>query len=226
MRRWYPLCLMCVFACKESPPPASSTTTAGDSTRRNTTTFSRDSGGSMRLNLGYGITINERTSLQREWIAAHDSLAPVDLLGTPGIVTAYRSSGSYSYGGYEARSSYGLQVRDSVVAVEVRFVAFDVWGNPLRTFTATHVEDLPPGQSHQFDDKWSLSSYDTDVSELYGSIAYVARVRRKNGRTWEANDAPLLEEARRFSVRFTAEDLLPPNERRGRDSTTDVSTRR
>ena len=180
----------------------------------------------MRLSLGYGVMLNEHTSLQREWIAAHDSTAPVDLVGTPGIATAYRSGGSYSYGGYEARTSYSLRVRDSVVAVEIRFVGFDVWGNPLRTFTATHVEDLQPGLSRPFNDSWSLTSYDTDVSELYGTIAYVARARRRNGSTWEANSAPILEEARQFSIRFTAEDLLPANERRGHDSTSSATRRR
>ncbi len=207
------ICLLALFACRSPSPETRAVVTGGPTPRANTTAFSHASGGSMRLNMGYGIALNERTSIQREWIAAHDSTAPVDLVGTPGLATAYGD-------GYQARASYQLQVRDSVVAVEIRFVAFDVWGDPIRTFRAAEIEDLGRGLSREYKGTWSLSSYGADPSELYATIAYVSRVRRANGAIWEANEAPILAEARRFDARFTPEDLLPPGGRRTQDSST------
>ena len=181
-------------------------------------TFTRGPGGSIQTTLGYGIKVNSASSLQREWITAHDSLLPVDLSGTIGVVTAYKTGSSYSYGDYEYRANVPVRTRDSLSAVEIRFVLFDIWGDFVKTLSMTEVEDVPANTTKTYSPAWRLYS-ENEASEHYASIAYVARVRTKAGRVFEANYTPIVAEARKLSERFTPEDL-DPRRRPARDSST------
>lgn len=172
----------------------------------------------MQTTLGFGIRVNPASNLQREWITAHDSLLPVNLVGTVGVVTAYKSGGSYSTGNYEYRASVPIQTRDSISAVEIRFVLFDLWGDFVKTLSMTEVEDIPANATKTFAPTWNLYS-ENEASEHYASIAYVARARTKAGRVFEANYKPIVTEARRLSDRFSPEDL-DPRHRLLRDTST------
>lgn len=167
-------------------------------------TSTRDSGGSMQTKLGMGIVLNKESSLRREWITFHDSAFPADLVGTVGVQTTYvpdRVRGSYAY-----QSKYTLKTRESISAVQVNFLVFDVWGNHLKSLRATEILDLEAGATKEFTPRWNIYS-ENEASEYYASIAYIARVRTKTGRVVEMNSAPILEEAKKFSTKFTAEDL-------------------
>ena len=79
-----------------------------------TTTFSRASGGSATTKLEYGISVNPRSSLEREWITAHDTTMPASLDSTVGIRTVYKSGQSYSSGEYQYVSSFRIKAREPV----------------------------------------------------------------------------------------------------------------
>jgi len=162
----------------------------------------------MRTPLIAGIALNDKTTLQREWITVRDTVLPIDFVGTPGIATTYKPGGEYSSGTYEYGTKFRLTVKDSITAFEVRFVVFDVWGDPVRTLSETEIEDVPVGSSHDFEPQWNLYS-ENEASEYYASIAFVARVRTKNGKVYVANMDPILTEAAKFSRKFTAADLEP-----------------
>jgi hypothetical protein len=137
-----------------------------------TATISRASGGSVRIDLGYGITVNKNSTLEREWITVHHRNFPASFAGTAGVKTVYkpdRVRGEYNY-----------------------------------------VADLQPG-SHSLNGSWRILS-ENEASEFYASIAYVAVVRTKTGRIVTADTAPVIEEARKFSSKFSAQDLEPKRE--------------
>lgn len=201
------LLLAAVLACR-STEPLGNAITRSNSDRPNTTTFTRSSGGSMTTTLGYGIKVNPASSLEREWITAHDSLAPVDLRGTVGVVTTYKAGGDYSTGEYEYQATIPLAFKEDVVAFEIRFVLFDLWGQFTKTLSYTEVEHEAAGSTKSFSASWSVYS-ENEVSEHYASLAYVARVRTKAGRVFEANYSPVVDEARTISARFQPEWLDP-----------------
>jgi hypothetical protein len=153
----------------------------------------------MVTNLGFGIRVNPRSGLEREWITVHDSLLPLDLEDNVGVRTVYE--GEYRY-----LSTYTVKARDSITAFEVRFVVFDIWGDPVRTLTTTEVQDIPAGATRADTGRWSVYS-DNEVSEYYASNGFVARVRTKSGKVYAANMDPILAEATKFSGKFTAADL-------------------
>lgn len=85
-------------------------------------------GGSIQTKLSANIVLNKESGLRREWVVVHDDTIPVDLVGSPGVTTIYESGGRYSSGGYRYRAAYTVRVAEPVVAIEVRFITFDVWG--------------------------------------------------------------------------------------------------
>lgn len=167
----------------------------------------RESGGSIQTPLGYNIVLNKESSLMREWITVHDQTLPASLAGTVGIKTAYESgrvSGEYRY-----KTSFTIEAKEPLAALEVRFLLFDLWGNHIKTLSLTEVADIPSKKEHT--GEWRAFS-ENEVSEFYASIAYLARVRTQSGRVMEANPTAVIEEARKFSKKFSAEALEPKTE--------------
>ena len=171
-----------------------------------TVAITRDDGGSITTHLGYGVAVAKGSSLHREWIAVHDSSFPVDLSGTPGVKTIFEAE---KYGGeYRYRADFEIATKKAVQAVEVRFLTFDVWGNHVQSLAYEEVVDIPAGENRRLKGEWRIFS-ENDVEKHYASIAYIARARLADGQVREAKEAPILEEARRFSAKFTAADLEP-----------------
>jgi hypothetical protein len=167
-------------------------------------TISRESGGSIQTPLGYGITVNKESTLTREWVTFHDPALPADVAGTVGIKTVYeseRGSGDYKYS-----TRLNIEAREPVAAIEVRFLLFDIWGNHIKTLSLTQVADI--SDKKELTAEWRAFS-ENEVSEYYASIAFIARVRTQSGRVVEANTSLILEEARKFSRKFSVESLEP-----------------
>lgn len=163
-------------------------------------TTTKADGGSVAID---GWFINENSTLRREWVAVHDDRLPVDIVGTPGITTR-RSAGR---GAYEYRAEYTISVTEPVVAVEVKFILFDVWGIRTKTLSATDVEDFGEGK-HNLSGTWRAWPHN-EVSEHYASIGYVAAVRTKAGAIFTADTAAVVDVAREHMEDFT-DDLLEP----------------
>lgn len=166
------------------------------------TTVSTSSGGSIQTNLGYNIKLNENSSLQRGWGALHDDQMAAELSGTPGVTTTYVSG---TRGGYRYESNYSILVREPIVAIEVRFITFDVWGDRTRALSATDIRDFSPG-TYRLDATWNLFS-ENEASEYYASIGYVAMVRTADGQIHVADTEAVTETARNYMSDFTS-DLL------------------
>lgn len=185
------------------------------SSRKGTGPVTRASGGSITTVLGYGFAVAKESSLQREFIAVHDSVMPALLEGTPGVTTVYER-GQYS-GDYRYRAKFTLATRQAIQAYQVVFLTFDVWGEHVRVLTFEEVADIAANSKKEVTAEWSLYS-ENDVERHYASIAYVARVRLADGRVIEAPTDLVVREARKFSEKFTAAELEPKPSTAPRDS--------
>ncbi|MCI0605340.1 hypothetical protein L0156_20340 [bacterium] len=174
-------------------------------------------GGSITTKLGHGFAIAKNSALHREWIAIHDPSLPADLDGTPGIKMVYVSSeyrGDYNY-----KANVTLIPREPLSSIEVRFLTFDVWGDHVRSLVYEEVIDLPAGKKHQFEGAWNVFS-ENEAEKHYASIAYVSRVRLANGKVVEASVSPVVAEARKFTGKFTREDLEPETKKPAKEEKT------
>lgn len=167
----------------------------------------RGDGGSITTPLGHGIAVAKGSSLRREWITINDERLPVRFDAVTGISTVYASE-RYS-GRYEYRTKLKLVAREPISAIQVRYLTFDVWGEHVRTLSFEEVEDISTGPTKEFSGVWNVYS-ENDVERHYASIAYIARVRMKTGRVITADATAALQEAKKFSQKFTAADLEPP----------------
>ena len=155
--------------------------------------------------------INENSTLRREWVAVHDDRLPVDIVGTPGVtITDDVNSPGIGLG---FKAEYTISVAEPVVAIEVRFILFDVWGIRTKTLSATDVEDFGEGE-HNLNATWRALR-PNEVLEHYASIGYVAAVRTKAGAIFTADTVAVVNVAREHMEDFT-DDLLetddPPRE--------------
>jgi len=198
--------LIMMFSSKPTSSGAAVAPSAGPAEAPHTGTVTRADGGSITTVLGYGFAVAKDSSLKREWIAVHDPTVPADLDATPGVTTVYISK---QYGSeYRYRAKFRLTTRKALRAVEVRFLIFDVWGQHVRTLSFEEVSDIPSGVTKDLTAEWQLYS-ENEVEKHYASIGYVARVRLADGRVVEAPTNTVVEEARKFSAKFSAEQLEP-----------------
>lgn len=157
-------------------------------------------GGSVRTNLGFGIILNEESTLSREWVVIHDARLPVDFDGTPGTTTRYEDN-------YEYNVHATLVASQPVTAVNARFIAFDVFGQHVTTLGATEVVDLAPGEPSRFDWEWRVGG--NDASQHFASVGFIARVRTADGQVHHADFNTIVCVAELFALAATVADLDP-----------------
>lgn len=167
----------------------------------------RGSGGSIQTKLFASVFLNEGSSIVREWITITDPAVRAEIVGTVGVNTAYEPGKRYNSGSYTYKADFRALALEPIVAIEVRFLVFDVWGRHVRSLSLTEVKDFPKG-SFALNGTWKLYS-ENECSEHYASIGYVARVRTKSGKVLTADPAPVVKEAKRLSSKFTEADLEP-----------------
>jgi hypothetical protein len=165
------------------------------------------SGGSIRTTLSANIVLNSDSSLTREWVAIKHANLPVKLRGTPGVVTRYESGERYSTGSYEYSATVELDVVEPLVAIEICFLTFDVWGEHVRTLSLSEIKDFKVGLN-KLTGSWHIYS-ENETSEFYASIAYIARARTKDGRVMVGDRVPVIAEAKKFYTKFSDSDLDP-----------------
>lgn len=168
------------------------------------TSITKASGGTMKTELGYGLHINKKSTLHREWITIHDRSLPLTIENTIGIKGTFEVKKYASSAFYETK--YKVTATEDISAFEVRFLTFDVWGDHVRTLASTEIVDLNKGANSEFTGKWRELS-ESRLAEFYASIAYVAQIRTKSGKVLKCDTSIILKEAQKFSTKFTAEDL-------------------
>ena len=163
----------------------------------------RASGGSIRTPLDYGNVVNDASTLEREWIVINIPEVPATLHDPTGVKTVYITGGTYRY-----EAKFAFTAKEALVAVEIRFLVFDVWGKQSGLLSATYVEDIEKGAKVSKIGKWSLYSAN-EVQEHYASIGYVARARTKSGEIRIMPSEHVLKVAHEFSADISEKDLEP-----------------
>jgi len=179
----------------------------GAAADRSGVTVLKGSGGSIRTALSARVVLNEKSDLQREWITISDKSLSVVFMGLTGIDTMYESKTSYSSSRYIYRSIFTIDCLEPITAVEIKFIAFDVWGKTIKTLVQTEIANYGVG-IHRLTAQWNLFS-ENEASEFYASIAYISRVRTKEGKVLVADLTTVLEEAKIFNTKFEASELEP-----------------
>lgn len=166
-------------------------------------------GGSIGANTRYGTNLNEESSLSRDWVVIHDARLPVDFEGTPGATTWYEmpERGPLTRGNYEYNVQATLVASQPVTAVNVRFIAFDVFGEHVTTLSATEVVDLAPGEPSPFDWRWRAG--DNDAYRHFATVGFIARVRTADGQVHHADSNAIVCVAALFALAATVADLEP-----------------
>ena len=173
----------------------------------------RVDGGTIQTVVGFFNVLNSKSTLHREYVAVVSNL-PVSFPDTPGVTTIYEKGENRS-GNYFYASKTSVVVGDAlaVTPFEVRFVTFDIFGNRVRTLSATVIEDILAGERRTYDDwKWGPYS-ENEVIAHFASVAFVAQVRTADGQVHVANQEDILEAVRQFAVKATEADLNPTAEK-------------
>lgn len=158
----------------------------------------RGKDGSMNFDMGYGIQVNEGSTLQREWVIVNDNRLPVSL-------TSFETDTRVDERNWIYDIDYDVEVGEAIQAIEIRFIPFDIWGESNRTLSATDIKDISPGES-SFSSQWRILS-ENDAVQHYAMLGYVAQVKLASGQILRADVDAVVEEARRFSDDFSSADL-------------------
>ena len=165
----------------------------------------RYSGGPVAFAQGLRM-VSGLSSLELEWYVVNDSSLGIVLDGAVGAASFYDNPWHRYI--VDAR----VLALDSVAALEVRVMTFNVWKDFTGTLTFTQLEDLRPGQRKNFNGLVYGLYGESQLRAHTTSIAYVARVRRRDGRTTVASVEPVLRIARQIQASITEQDLSPKPE--------------
>lgn len=157
----------------------------------------RGDGEPIAFDSGYG-TENDGSSLSMQWVIVNDENLPVEL-----IQFQIRRILGTRYRGFSI--DYSIESQAPVSAVELVFIPFDVWGRSSRPMSATHIQDIPAGPQN-FSSEWSALT-ESVVTNHFVMIGYVAQARIETGEVIKANLDAVIEEARRLSESFGADNL-------------------
>ena len=155
-------------------------------------------GSSLAFDIGYGIIINEGSSLQREALIVQDSRLPARIVDFE-VKTVIEDRN------WEYKIEYSVELENPVTAIELRFIPFDIWGDQDTPLSATKIEDISEGPWSSVG-SWRLS--ESDAVHHYAMIGYVAQVKLANGQIIKANPDLVVDAAKDFSGDFSSSDLL------------------
>ena len=204
-------CPKCSTSSTVRPNSSKIAKTTGD--RSSSPIVLRENGGSIQTALGHGILLNKESTLEREFITVIDPTLPAGLTQCCGVKTVYERETDYTADQYLYVAKYSLRALQDIAAFEVRFLLFNIWGRHVQTLSATEISDMPANSIRECDGRWHLFS-ENDACEHYASIAYTAVVRTSSGQVFESNPSPVLEEAKKFSSKFSDSDLEPTPSKR------------
>jgi hypothetical protein len=160
-------------------------------------------GGSMVTKIGDFGGVNEGSALKRRFFVVNDPMCPVQLSGL-GIKSRYSTGRDYSF-----TLSGSATAHESISAVEIILVLFDLWGSHMHNLSSLTVKEVSSGSEILQDSEWGAST--ADVREFMTSVSYVKRVRTPDGKIWRADARAILEKLASVQLKISAEDLEPPS---------------
>ncbi len=160
----------------------------------------RTVGSSFTTDIGYGIKINEGSSLKKEKIIINDALCPIQLNGDVGIEISTRDRA------FAFNPSGSFNVKEPIVAYEMHHIIYDIFGDHIKTLSNTQVADIVGQQIFTKYDGWYAS--ENNVSEYLISVSYVANVRTQSGQIWHYNFIAIKDQLDILKISFE-ESYIP-----------------
>ena len=155
-------------------------------------TVSKTPGSSVMTKLGYGITVNKGSSLIREKYTLNDGSCTIQL-DNVGIETSYSDKYSFNAVG-------NLTTKEPIVAYEIHYILYDVFGNHMKTLSNTEITDIESTQNFPKSASWYAT--ENNVSQYYICVSYVANVRTKNGQIWRCDLKSIKEQLTKLKIEF------------------------
>ncbi len=100
-----------------------------------------------------------------------------------------------------------IVVKENVVAVEVNVIPLDIWNEAQRTLSLTEIADLAAG-GHELEGRWRIFS-ESDAGSIAHVIAFVRKVRLKDGSVLIADMAPVLDAVKALNENISEDDIAP-----------------
>lgn len=130
-------------------------------------TITKKEGGSVVTKLGYGIVVNEGSTLIREKIILNDADCLIQL-EDEGIETKY-SDRSYSF------SSTGIcTTKEPISAYEIHHVLYNVFGEDMVTLSSKEIRDIKIMKRFENSSSWFAS--ESDVRGYFVLCFFVAKL--------------------------------------------------
>jgi hypothetical protein len=129
----------------------------------------------------------------------NDPTCAVQLLET-GIESRYLSGGNFVF-----RKVGSATARESISAVEISLMLFDLWGSHIRDLAVLKVTEISKGAEVPRDSEWATDGL--EVTQFMTSVSYVKQVRTSDGKIWRADTRAILEKLASMQLRISAEDL-------------------
>ena len=166
-------------------------------------------GGSVVTVNSSGHGLNADSSLRRSWFVINDPSCSVQLTNA-GIATGL------DYNQYYFSEKGAAKVSNSILAYEIRYMLFDVFGNHLRTLSIMNVKDVSNGTTCGQHGLWKpiRSNY---AAELLTVVTVVTQVREADGKIWRFNPKSLGEEIARVGLKVPGEFEPSPSNKEGQD---------
>lgn len=150
------------------------------------------------------VLILQNSALAQETTILQQDQAPISISK---FEAKYQEGGTYSNEGIRYDVSFTNATNKQIVAYAFGFYSFDVFnralGRPLEGFS---VDDLKPNDSD--DGAWVQRAINSSLFRKYGTaVAYIARVRFKDGTIWKYDDESILKQLQKFESSLTLDDL-------------------
>ncbi len=161
-------------------------------------------GGSVVLKLGFGISVNENSTLKRDFILINDESCPLTL-DNVGVVPNFVQN-SYTF-----KATGSVFAKELITAYELHHVLYDVFGKHIKTLSLTDVTDA---NGIKVLDKFSWRAYENQVSQYLICVSYVAAVRSASGGIWRYDIGRIKEELQKIELEYDSTYAPPRTDER------------
>jgi hypothetical protein len=148
-------------------------------------------------------TITSNLTAQ-ERLILKQSDAPISIIN---FEAEYQEESRYSSEGIRYDVFFQNSAQNNIVAYSFGFYAFDVFnrslGRPLEGFSVEELEPEKRGSA-----AWVQRTINSSLFRKYGTaVAYISRVRFKDGTIWTYDEKSILEQLQKFEKSLTLDDL-------------------
>lgn len=151
-------------------------------------------GGSVVTKLGYGIAVNEGSTLNRLHYTLNDESCPVQLANT-GITANYTGSG------YNFKPVGKLLAKEQITAYELHSVLYDIFGEKIKTLSNSDIVDvIGMVELEKVGGSWYAT--ENQVKEFFVVVTYVANVRTQDGTIWRYKPMDIKEELNKIKIKY------------------------